>query len=778
KYAVVLDAGSSGTRAHIYRWLDHKFAQNNAGDAALRSLPAIHTKRKWTKKIRPGISSFAQNPDKVGSDHLQELLAHISNVVPSEAIHDTPIFILATAGMRLLPYDDQKALLDNICSYVRSKSDLYLPDCSRSVQIIDGSTEGLYGWLATNYLLGSFNAIEPHRNGSAGGHTYGFLDMGGASAQIAFEPTAAEAEKDPDDLTLLRLRTLDGASLEHRVFTTSWLGYGVHQARDRYLNALLSSRPPHQGSTTTNELEDPCLPAGFVGEHHRIETPSNSTKSSSQPLHIVGTGNYDACLRKTYPLLEKNVPCPEEPCLVHGVHVPSIDFEVNHFIGISEWWHTTQQVFRMSHDDNDTNNDDDDNNNNINNSNNNDADDDDDKDHENYNFSEYQKRLAKFCSTPWDEIKKGVEEHKYIKKVDFEEASEICFKASWLVNLLHEGIGVPRVGIDRQGDGDDHNNNKNAGSNSTSASTTSKHASRLDTFKALNKIGSTEITWTLGKAVLVASSDVPTVKEKEEESGREVLPVGFGSNVPGVPEDFQFPGPTGLPRMEDNKHWHDRLFDVESPRRMPGFFLFVLILLIGGFYMLGKDRRRRLLRRFTSSDTRNLSSYSPPSSRPGRGVFGGKILPFLRSSSSYPEYERVLEEGLQDFELSDVHSNSYIGASSSTATTTNNKNNNSNDNDSNANSRPPRLPSPRPSSSDSSDGYHVRQHLVNDSSARSSTSSSPGHKSSEDIDRRGLVIRTESSDHVPSSLSIGSTNIGRKSRGASPIRRASSRSPP
>lgn len=608
--------------------------------------------------------------------------------------------------MRLLPHDKQTTLLDNICSYVQKNSDLYLPECSRSVQIIDGPTEGLYGWLATNYLLGSFDDVQ-HLNNSSEHHTYGFLDMGGASAQIAFAPTPEEAEKHANDLTLLRLRTVDGASVEHKLFTTSWLGYGVHQARDRYLETLLQGLP--EGSTTT-EVKDPCLPSGFNEEHKDITVPSNST--GSEPLHIVGTGDYDECLRLTYPLLEKNVPCPDEPCLVHGVHVPSIDFNVNHFIGISEWWHTTHQVFGMSHED------------------------------DKYDFNEYQKSLQKFCSTPWDEIKQGVEEHRYGKKVDYEEASEICFKASWMVNLLHEGIGVPRVGLDD-------------GNSTTSAA--ANHKGRPDPFKALDKIGSTEISWTLGKAVLVASSDVPTTKG--------ALPVGFGSNVPGVPSDFQSPGPNALSRLDGNQtapaeeeHWHDKLFDVDSPRRVPGFILFMFIILIAIFYMIGKDRRRRLFRVCLGPENR-------ASSRPSRGFFGGKILPFLRPSSSGPEYERVLEEGLQDFELSEVHSDRGVGPSSSLSSSHTGR---------------PRGASPRPSSSGSNESYHAHpQHpqLLNDTSARSSLSSNSSHGPKGNIDRRGMVIKTESSEHVPSTLSIGSTNTGRKSRAASPIRRASSQSP-
>lgn len=49
-----MDAGSSGTRIHIYRWQDHDNARKKASKDQLQSLPGIITKKKWAKKIHPG----------------------------------------------------------------------------------------------------------------------------------------------------------------------------------------------------------------------------------------------------------------------------------------------------------------------------------------------------------------------------------------------------------------------------------------------------------------------------------------------------------------------------------------------------------------------------------------------------------------------------------------------------------------------------------------------------------------------------------------------------
>jgi Golgi apyrase len=96
--------------------------------------------------------------------------------------------------MRILPELQRQSVLKEVCDFARSTTQFQLPDCDLHVQVIPGETEGLYGWIAANYLLGGFDQPDKHDHGK-GHNTYGFLDMGGASAQIAFAPNATEAEK-------------------------------------------------------------------------------------------------------------------------------------------------------------------------------------------------------------------------------------------------------------------------------------------------------------------------------------------------------------------------------------------------------------------------------------------------------------------------------------------------------------------------------------------------------------------------------------------------------
>jgi Golgi nucleoside diphosphatase len=605
RYGVILDAGSSGTRVHIYRWLNSDTARAQASDAQLQKLPAIETDSKWTKKIHPGISTFGESPHSVGPDHLDELLSHALKYVPLDQVPHTPLFLLATAGMRILPPDQQKAVLGEVCSFARRTTKFQLPDCDLHVQVIPGETEGLYGWIAANYLLGGFDNTPEHDHGK-GHHTYGFLDMGGASAQIAFAPNATEAEKHANDLTLLRLRAVSGAPLEHRVFVTTWLGFGVNQARHRYVDALLASSPE------TLELPDPCLPAGLkiTTEGKPIE-PGSQEDKGNEP-YLLGTGKFPECMHQTYPLLEKDKKCLDEPCLLNGQHVPAIDFDVNHFVGVSEYWHTTHQIFEMGHKD------------------------------KAYDFKTYQQRVDEFCSKSWEDIEKGIAKKKWGKKVDETTALEVCFKASWLINVLHDGIGVPRVGIEELHG--EHNTTKEMIHNA-------KEKGFLDPFQAVNKIGGTELSWTLGKMVLYASSEVPP-------TSTEALAVGFGANEAGIPDDFQYPG--GAPfSLGDSGDWHDHLFS-DNSRRVPGFFIFVLIMVVIGYLYCGRDRRKNALNKVLQIFGRGSGNRHGLRKRRG---FAGKLFGIRNT----PTYERVLEDGeaADDFELGSVDSASDIDHSDS-----------------------------------------------------------------------------------------------------------------
>ncbi|KAK3318571.1 nucleoside phosphatase family-domain-containing protein [Apodospora peruviana] len=741
RYGVILDAGSSGTRLHIYQWKDPEKARHNAEEEELHSLPRLMTEKKWTKKIHPGIATFADKATEVGPDYLQSLVEHALRYIPKDKIRDTPIFLMATAGMRLLPKIQQSALTHEVCSYLRGNTQFSLPDCDLHIQVIKGETEGLYGWIASNYLLGGFDHPTEHAHGK-GHHTYGFLDMGGASAQIAFAPNSTEAQKHADDLKLLRLRTLDGSPSEYKVFTTTWLGFGVNEARESYVENL---KELYAGSKS-GELPDPCMPKSL--RTTLDGKPVQETKSDG--LTLIGTGAFDECLRQTYPLLGKDKPCEDQPCLLNGQHVPAIDFDVNHFVGVSEYWHTTHGVFGG-------------------------------KDDEAYDFTTYQKRVKDYCSQDWDSIQSTIDSR---KKHDAKNAQEACFKASWLINILHEGIGVPRIGLETL---------PAPGLNaSKDVIEDAKDKGFLDPFQPVDKIDGIEVSWTLGKMVLYAAGQIPP------RSGDDKYPVGFGSNMIGessssstIPPDFQFAGSSwrtighhGNQTSGDDDDWGSQaedLLDKAKVRSASGVFIFLLIFFCFVYFFRKRDRRMRLYGRTRAlfrSNSRKPSRFGGVSggSRKGSGSLSGLIANTLfgkgrRSSGSGGAYERVMEEGdLNQFELGDVDSLSSFEE-------------NNDYSDSSADGGSSSSSSRRYGSSGSRFSGTPTLNLMGSGSGSGSGhgfETMPTTGSAALLDRSGLVVRTESRERLalPGGANLQMLNAGRRSRAPSPTRLKSPLMPP
>ncbi|KAF5531904.1 golgi apyrase [Fusarium napiforme] len=592
QYGVILDAGSSGTRVYIYKWKNHAKATKDASAAELRSLPKI--KLKENKKIHPGVSSFAEKPAQIGPDHLQQLIDIALDEVPDSKISDTPVYLMATAGMRLLPKPQQSALLKSMCTYLQSNTKFILPDCDAHIQVISGETEGLYGWIAANYLLGGFDHPEEHDHGK-NHHTYGFLDMGGASAQIAFAPNVTESAKHADDLKIVRMRTLDGSPSEYKVFTATWLGFGANQARSRYVERLQE----HYNTDSTHELPDPCMPRGL-----RTTLDGEVVESRSDKTVLVGTGKFDECLTVTYPLLGKDKPCEDQPCLVNGQHVPGIDFDINHFVGVSEYWHTTHGVFGGKH--------------------------------KAYDLATYQNNVMEFCSRDWSDIEGDLDKRKKSPEKKAAEARLACFKASWLINMLYDGIGIPRVGL------------KGGAANDTVKDDGEK--SFNDPFRPVDTIDGIELSWTLGKMVLYAAGQVPP-------SGSE-LPVGFGSNVDkGIAKDFEYAGSSPIaPHTGDDDDDDDDLDDLlkKPGKSTGGLVAFVLIILLVAYLLRKPERRRKMF---------SMISRRKRSGKPGRG---SSLVHKLFGRNSGPSYERVMEEGdFSDFELGDVDSDEHDHSDSS-----------------------------------------------------------------------------------------------------------------
>merc|ERR1711991_789227 len=128
-YGIIIDAGSSGSRVHVFVWNAHDIFSTLSEVSRL--------------KINPGISSYAKldgGYQKAGKS-LKGLIQHAKSIVPAHLYAKTKIYLLATAGMRLLDEKDQKGILVSVRQQLSNSPFLFQPDYAR---VIKGSKEALY----------------------------------------------------------------------------------------------------------------------------------------------------------------------------------------------------------------------------------------------------------------------------------------------------------------------------------------------------------------------------------------------------------------------------------------------------------------------------------------------------------------------------------------------------------------------------------------------------------------------------------------------------------
>ena len=239
-HIVVIDAGSSGSRAHVFRYSDyHKI------DPAHESF-----------KEKPGLSSFATHPQDAGAS-MDALLQFARQHVPASEASRTRIVLKATAGMRLLDTDAQRnAILKSVSDTLLASEFQFNP---RDAQVIDGKEEGMLGWLSVNYLNRAASRSSSSTSKTNSDDQWGVLEMGGASVQFTMPMQPSDTAAVPDEHKLSY--RVAGSSSEGQVFTHSFLGLGMESARKAVNDALIA-----EGKT-----EDPCLPTNYVEEHDANE---------------------------------------------------------------------------------------------------------------------------------------------------------------------------------------------------------------------------------------------------------------------------------------------------------------------------------------------------------------------------------------------------------------------------------------------------------------------------------------------------------------------------
>ncbi|RTG80660.1 ectonucleoside triphosphate diphosphohydrolase 4 [Schistosoma bovis] len=235
-YIIIVDAGSSGSRMFVYTWQTK--AESLSGLEDVEILKDV-SGNPVVKKKTPGLSSFANKLSDI-PEYISALLSDAESHIPLSSQPSTPLFIMATAGMRLLTQTDQDAIWKRVRSHVKSTYKFQFKESH--AYTISGVEEGLFGWISVNYLLGKFRLL-PGDNGPVKQPTNGMLDMGGASMQIAYEVQSTDNLPSSLVSEFSLTRNWFSTNQRYKLYVKSYLGYGMNAFRRKCLliNALLES---------------------------------------------------------------------------------------------------------------------------------------------------------------------------------------------------------------------------------------------------------------------------------------------------------------------------------------------------------------------------------------------------------------------------------------------------------------------------------------------------------------------------------------------------------
>lgn len=365
KYGIVLDAGSSHTSVYIYQWPAEK--ENNTG--MVQQMHACNVKGV-------GISGYSTEPNRAG-DSLKECMDEAKSRIPNHRHKQTPVYLGATAGMRLLEMENPNAS-GNVLISVEKVLQTY-PFSYQGARIISGQEEGAFGWITVNYLSESLKQASG---------TLGALDLGGASTQITF--VSGQTLESPDNSIDFRLYGHD-----YHVYTHSFLCYG----KDQVLKLSLANEiRPALTKTENIVVNDPCFHPGYsINKTFQSIFNSPCVTGLSLPkknFSHVGLGNGSACHAAVRNVFNASR-CTYSTCSFNGIFQPPVE---GNFGAFSAFFFVMDFLNLTT-----------------------------------LSLDDAKAELGKYCATPWNIIKQN---HPSVKE---KYLAEYCFSGTYILTLLEDG---------------------------------------------------------------------------------------------------------------------------------------------------------------------------------------------------------------------------------------------------------------------------------------------------------------------------------------------------
>lgn len=371
-YGVTIDAGSSHTSFTLYKWKGDKYKGTG--------------KAEQLDYCQMG-NLTSMDPEKI-EDKFRPCVTNVTRKLPNSSTFTTPIFLGATAGMRLLreSHPDRVEAIMIAARCALEKTGLSV----KKVEIISGEEEGLFGWITTNFL---YSVLQ----GSNEPNTFGAFDLGGASTQASFAVEGSNTSTFP-----LKLY-----GREYNVAAHSYLCYGANEIFRRYSALLI------QNLDTEEPIYDPCIPKDYNNTWNAedlLGSPCTETEVYEEWLFhhrhnknitftFVGTGDATKCLRSVTPLLK------EEECRKNFTHCYkplTVPTSSHKFAAFSTFYYTANFLNAT-----------------------------------NVNLTEYRALTEILCNMTWKEVQELPR-----KKVPEALLFRVCFEAMYIDLLLtSEGYG-------------------------------------------------------------------------------------------------------------------------------------------------------------------------------------------------------------------------------------------------------------------------------------------------------------------------------------------------
>lgn len=316
QYALMIDAGSTGSRIHVYRF-------NNCGSTPELENEVFEQTKK--KEGGSGLSSYKEDAQGAAQS-LDPLMEVALQSVPEEYRRCSPIAVKATAGLRLLGPELSKNILEAV--RYRLENTYPFPVVAREkggVEIMDGSDEGVYAWITTNYLLGKIGGPDETP-------TAAIFDLGGGSTQIVFQPTYEQSKAGgmPEHLAEGDHKyELKFGGREFELYQHSHLGYGLMSARESMHKVVLEALLANNGkdlSWLERPISNPCIQPNME-KKVTVTFPDDHVLGPKTSVIMVGPKDQSApaqCRAIAEKILKKEAECKLAPCSFNGVHQPSL----------------------------------------------------------------------------------------------------------------------------------------------------------------------------------------------------------------------------------------------------------------------------------------------------------------------------------------------------------------------------------------------------------------------------------------------------------------------